>query len=110
MAGYEIFLALGLTLILEIPFFIILGFRGKYFVLIFLLINVATNLTLNIIIYYLRILIGEINIYYFIIPLEIIVTLIEWLVYRTFLDKRKNLLIATILANAFSFGIGLIVF
>lgn len=94
-----------LTVIMEMPVLLI-GFKNecysmKYKILIFSLVNVITNLTLNC-----SILTFKFDLKIVIIA-EILIVIAEALIYRrAFLTKYKKALLNSFLANAFSGIIG----
>lgn len=100
-----------LTIIFEASFAFILGVRSKKDFINIILVNIATNPLINTIMipvdlrcsYYLRKGI--------LIFLEIMVVLVEGLIYKKYLEYRKiNPFILSLLLNLFSYGVGIMIF
>ncbi len=91
--AYQIphFLArLLLTLTIELPLAILFGYRKKLQLLIILAVNIATQLLLNLILYFVLITDGVSYTYKTIfIALEILIFVIEGLIYRFVLNRGK---------------------
>ena len=101
--------SLIITLVIECLIGLILGFRKKDLLNIFL-VNVLTNPLLNA-------TIGSVN-YYFglrvrtivLIILEIIVVIVEGFIYQKYFERRKiNPYIVSLILNIASFGLGKII-
>lgn len=105
-----LWLALLLTLVLEGIIFFLFQYRQRSFWEIFLYVNVASNVLLNVIVYLLRGIIIDIPAYYYMVVLEVVVIISEWKVYCLFFPNKKKLLLITIIANVFSFMIGAFIF
>lgn len=105
-----LWLALLLTLGLEGIIFFLFQYRQCFFWEIFLYVNVASNVLLNVIVYLLRGAIINIPAYYYMVVLEVVVIISEWKVYGLFFPNKKKLLLITIIANVFSFMIGAFIF
>ena len=105
-----LWLALLLTLVLEGIIFFLFQYRQRSFWEIFLYVNVASNVLLNVIVYLLRGIIIDIPAYYYMVVLEVVVIISEWKVYGLFFPNKKKLLLITIIANVFSFIIGAFIF
>ncbi len=103
-------LALLLTVTIEVGIAYLLGFRKKEYLLAFVMINVITNLSLN----YLILVLSYLNIevtFGLILLLETLVVIVEWqLLVYIFREPKGRFLITSILANAASFSIGLLIF
>ena len=101
--------ALFLTLIIELPLYYLFTFKSKYYLIklvVITLMNVITNISLNLI--YLKF--NEIS--YLIYILEIVVVLIEWIIlWLTLSRKKKELalyLLYSFVTNLVSYIVGLI--
>lgn len=110
MGGLSLLIAVVLTLVLEGIVFLVFNYRQRLFWEVFVLINIATNILLNIAVYLLGVAFINVKSFYYIIPLEVIVVLSEWLVYSMFLGKKKHLFLVTTIANVFSVVIGVLIF
>ena len=100
----KILISLGLTLLIELTISIVLGIRGKDLLRI-TIINILTNVPLNIIVLLLYKVINIHIVFFLIVPLlEILVVLIE----GTYFKKLNKSIISpyklAILLNAFSYG------
>ena len=100
----KIILSLILTLLIELTISILLGIRGKD-ILKITLINLLTNVPLNIIVLILYSFMNDNIVFYLIVPLlEIIVFLIE----GTYFKKLRESIISpyrlSLLLNGFSYG------
>lgn len=100
----KIILSLLLTLFIELTISLVLGIRGKDLLRI-TFINIVTNVTLNIIVCLLYLVMNNYIVFYVIVPiLEIIVFLVE----GTYFKKLKNSIISpyklSLLLNGFSYG------
>lgn len=99
----NLYLACALTMLIETAYWYLAGFRDRYFVIVCLAVNVATNLTMNMVLY--AVGINRINV----AVAEILVVIAEYAVYSLISDvSRKKLLAHTVAANALSFSIGLV--
>ena len=102
-------ISLTCTLIIETTFAFILKYRGKDLVNV-LLVNILTNPLLNSVIV-------AINYYYglkarniSLIVLEILVVLIEGIIYQKYLNRRKiNGYLLSLILNIASYGLGLLI-
>ena len=101
-------LACVLTVVTELMFFLLVGKRSRDFVFVCVLINIATNLTLNLILSLLNLIgwYGNLQV----IALEILVVFAEYRVYALLEDKGQRLMLLTIAANVITYGLGLIIF
>lgn len=102
----SIFSALFFTLLLEVPFimFSVKGYNRSYVFCVALLVNIITNLTLNLFLYVDERLI-------FLIPLfEIIIVFAESVVYRRAfpLISSGRVFLISLLSNVLSYGFGLV--
>lgn len=109
--------AVLLTIIIELPIYIFLRYKGKLFYSLFILINIITNLSLNILLYLIFYIsynlcsysLSHYVFYIIAVFLEIAVVIIEYLVLAEINGKNKKLLFAVILANVLSCSIGLVI-
>ncbi len=103
-------LALLLTIIVEGGIAYLLGFRERQYQLALALINVITNPALN----YLILVLGYLGIhitFVLIAILEILVMIVEWqLLVYIFRGPKGRFLFISVLANAASFLVGLLLF
>jgi len=103
-------LALLLTIVIEGCVAWLFGFRTGRYMLALAVINVTTNITLNCLLFVLAFvkIIAPIA---FIVALEAGVVIVEWqmLVY-VFDEPRRRFLLLSVLTNATSFLIGLLLF
>ena len=100
----NIILSLLLTLLIELTISIVLGIKGKDLLRI-TFINILTNVTLNIIVSLLYLVMNNYIVFYIIVPiLEIFVFLIE----GTYFKKLNKSIISpyklSLLLNGFSYG------
>ena len=101
--------ALFLTLIIELPLYYLFTYKSKYYLIklvVITLMNVITNISLNLI--YLKF--NEIS--YLIYILEIVVVIIEWIIlWVTLYRKKKEIalyLLYSFVTNLVSYIVGLI--
>lgn len=107
----NLYLALIMTLIIELGMALILKVRDKLDLLYIALINCITNPILNIILVLIVSFFVKNNIVFYIIVIifEIIVVFVEYLFYKNRLKyNRISLLLFSFILNASSFGLGLI--
>ena len=98
-----------ITIVVECGFALILGYRKKDILNVFL-VNVLTNPLLNSLVVFINFYYGlkwrNISLYVF----EIIVLFVEGIIYQKYLEKRKiNGFILSLLLNLASYGIGLLI-
>lgn len=99
----SLYLACGLTMAIETAYFYLAGFRDRYFLIVCLAVNAATNLTVNLVLSYTGISLWSVLI------AEILVTGTEYAVYSLITTtSRKKLLLHTVAANLLSFSAGII--
>ena len=92
-------------MIIETAFFLLAGYREKWFAALCAVVNLLTNLTLNLILSALLFLEKDTqNI--LLICLEVLVVADEYLCYSAALGKGKRLLLLTFAANLLSFLLG----
>ena len=111
MSASKLILALILTIILEVLIAISFNYRKKSELLTIVLINVITNPLLN----YLLLVNSYFNLVsmniFILIFLEVIVVIVEWMLLRYALRQNpKKLLILSVVMNATSFLVGLLLF
>lgn len=99
-----LYLYCALTVVLELIVFAIAGYgRRRYFVVLCIAANVATNLALNVALWFCRSA-G------FILFLESLAVFAEYAVYAAAEGRSRRLFLLTLGANVFSFTTGIIVF
>jgi hypothetical protein len=101
--------ALILTLIIELSILFILRFKDYKLYILSSLINIGTNLSLN---YYLENTIFKTLTIYVIVViiLEITVLFVETLLYMIYFKKFKKSFLISLLLNASSFLLGLLIY
>ena len=104
----RIFIACLLTVIIETAFFLLFGYRSKNFVTICVCVNAETNLSLNLIIWFLYGL--NVNLTFAVYPLEAIVVAVEYFVYSALEGFSGKLFLLTLSANLLSYCAGLLLF
>ena len=92
-----------LTLALETLFFILLGRRNREFILTVILINVITNILLNLLLYFSGDY-ADIAVY----PLEAAAIAAEYFVYAALEGHSFRLFLQTLAANSLSYITGLV--
>jgi len=109
-----IFLAVAVTLLLELPIFLLFGYRKKAFLQLFVSVNVATNISINLCsflsLYFSNFTSFVIEIADFalsgyhllVIFLELLVIAVEYLTFKALLGRSKKLFWVVALANALS--------
>ena len=113
---FSLFEACLLTIVIELPVQSV-GFKSvqrKYKTIVFVLTNVITNLTLNLVLTFLRLIpFFRINMVYLLLVcfLEVAAVFSEAFIYRDALKTqlKKSILVSTV-ANVLSFGLGMIIF
>ena len=96
----SLYLACGLTMAVETAYFFLLGYRERDFLILCLAANMATNLTMNLILQRTGIQVG------IVIMSEIMVVAVEYAIYCLVSKPSKALLLHTATANLLSFMIG----
>ena len=96
----------ALTVLIETLFFLALGRRGKGFLLLCAAVNTATNLTLNLLL--MQISRAGLCPLLWIYPLEAAVVLAEFLILSAYEKGGVRLLCQVFLANAISYGVGVL--
>ena len=98
--------AAGLTALVETGFLALVGYRRRAFVIGCVLVNLASNLTLN-----LGLSFSGDWFWRLLWPAEALVVVIEWFVLRLLVDRSASvgrLFAFVLLANLLSLGLGLI--
>lgn len=99
----KLVLPLVITVIVEGLFFLAIGNRDKWFMLLVVLVNVATNLSLTLLRSF-----GCIFVSFWALAIaEVFIFVIEGVVYFLY-RKQKIMFIWSLAANALSFGTGLL--
>lgn len=99
----SIFLACALTVLIEVPFFALFGYRRRDEIAVTFLSNVVTNLTLNLLL--MLFLPYRIPV---ILAAEALVVLSEFGIYALAFGASGKLFLLTLAANVFSFCGGLL--
>lgn len=106
----RIFIACGLTMLIETGFFILVGKRmQRDFILLCLCANALTNLSLNLLVWLLFYTVTtELSavIYLF----EVCVIIAEFLIYGAYEGRSRKLFLLTVASNAVSYITGLLIF
>ena len=105
----SLLLSLGLTVIFELGFALLFGLRRKKDILLVFLVNIVTNpplvLTLNLLSCFKGMWVG----FPLILSLELLVVLIEWLIYQKRLEfSTFSPLLLSVLLNTISYTGGLL--
>ena len=105
--------AAALTILIETPILVVAGYRTRIFIAVCVLINLASNLTLN-----MGLSLTRSWYWYALYPSEVAVVIVEWAVLRLVADKGNSvpalsgasakLLFFVFLANLTSFGLGML--
>ena len=103
-----LFVACLLTVAIETLFFAIIGYRDRVFLLLCVLANVATNLSLNLILQLLYTF--GLRLSFVVYPLELLAVAAEYMIFAAIRGRSPRLLLFTFAANALSYGIGLLLF
>lgn len=100
-------IACVLTVLIENSFFWLLGYRSLREQIIVAVVNIITNITLNLVLvpFYDFIDWGMWVVVFF---LEVIVVLVEFALYAYFWKPSVRLFLLTFFANCLSFGVGLL--
>lgn len=106
----SLFIACALTVAVETLFFVLLRWRDRDFLFLCVCANVATNLTLNLLLMLLARLGLREMLHWLIYPLEGLVVAAEYGVYTIVRERGIRLLALTFAANAVSYCIGLLLF
>ena len=96
--------ACALTLLIEVPFLALCGYRDREEIAVTALANVVTNLTLNLL-FQLAVLPYRIPV---ILAAEAVVVLAEFGLYALAFGASGRLFLLTLAANVLSFGTGVI--
>ena len=99
----NLFLACALTLLIEVPFLALFGYRRKRQIAVTILANVVTNLTLNLL--FMLVLPYRIQV---ILASEAVVVAAECAIYALAFGASGKLFLLTLAANVFSFCGGLL--
>lgn len=100
----NIIISLVLTLLIELIISIVLGIRGKDLLKI-TIINILTNVPLNIIVSLLYLALDSNIVFYFIVPiLEVLVFLIEGTYFKTLKNSIIGPYKLSLFLNIFSYG------
>ena len=100
--------SLLLTLVLETGFFLLMGKRDKRDMLLVVLVNILTN-PVVVLSYWLVAIYTDWNLIIVVIPLELLAVLAEGYYYKRYGQGFKHPYLFSVGANAFSFGMGMLV-
>lgn len=100
--------ACALTVAAETGFFLLLGYRDRMFAAACVCANVATNLSLNLLLW--RLTEAGAPAAVWIYPLESAAVLAEYAVYAALRGPSWKLFGLTAAANAISYGLGLVIY
>ena len=100
--------SLGLTLALESGFFLLVGKRNRRDLLLVLLVNVITNPAV-VLLHWLALSYTDWSAALVTIPLELFAVIAEGAYYKRYGQTFKRPFLFSLAANAFSFGIGLLI-
>ena len=112
MVYLEIAIGCLFTILVEVFFFFLFGYRSKKFIIAAILANLTSNLILNYIIYFLD-LTASPNYGWILLAMEIGVWIYESLIYILVeKDKKKyfEIVLLTLAANCCSFIIGILLY
>lgn len=100
-------MSLALTLVLEIGFFLLVGKRNKKDLLLVGMVNTITNPAV-VLLFWLSAYYSDWNRVAVMIPLELLAVCAEGYYYRKYGQDFKRPYLFSTVANAFSFGIGIL--
>ncbi len=103
---FNLLICYVLTVVIEAAFAFILSVRTGYGQLIVFLANTITNPVLNCILTVVSFYLSPEYYYYLIVPLEILVVVVEGLIYRNNLKLKINPFLLSLILNVCSFFIG----
>ena len=112
MVHLEIAIGCLFTIIIEVAFFVLFGYRDKRFLIAAILANLSSNLILNYIILIFN-FVNDANYGYILLVLEILVWIYEAVIYLLVnKDKQKRLeiVLLTLAANCLSFLFGMFLY
>ena len=99
-----LYLACIVTTIIETALFSVLGYGKKQnFLLLCIAVNIATNLSINLIL-------EEYETICLVFFMEIVVVLVEYVVYALAIGNSRKLLLYTVCSNIASFIVGIVMF
>ncbi len=101
----SLFFACLLTVLIEVPFLAVFGYRDRYAVTVTVCANIVTNLTLNLC---MRLFLP--HTWSVVLFAEGIVAAAETLIYFAAFRPAVRLFLLTLCANLLSFGLGLLIF
>lgn len=101
-------ISLLLTIALETGFFLLIGKREKKDILLLVMVNILTN-PVVVLLYWLTAIYSDWNTVAVLVPLELFAVLTEGYYYKKYGRNFKHPYLFSLNANAFSFGMGLLV-
>ena len=105
---YNYLICLSLTVIIEAVFAFISGIRTGYGQAVVLLTNIITNTALNSVLTVVSFYLQQAY-YFFLIPLEILIVIIEGLIYKKTLIIKMNCFLLSFILNFCSYFIGTVI-
>jgi hypothetical protein len=99
-------ISLGLTIVIEAAFFLIVGKRNKKDLLLLVLVNTLTN-PVVVLLYWILHFNTNRNMTIVIIPLEFFAVLTEGVIYKKYAQSINRPFLFSLSANAFSYTLGL---
>jgi len=99
-------ISLGLTVLFETGFFLILGKRNKKDLLLVVLVNTLTN-PIVVLLYWIAYFRTNWNTILIILPLELFAVLTEGYIYKKYAESFKRPFLFSLAANVFSFSLGI---
>lgn len=97
-----------LTIVVETLFFMCFGYRTKKFILICVITNFVTNISINLVLYFF--FLDSPYYYLYLLLFELIVIVIEATTYMIFNKKDYKLIPLTVASNCLSFLIGYLLY
>ena len=104
----HLFLACLLTIVIETLFFVGIGCRDRVFLLLCVLANAATNLSLNLILQLLYT--WGVDLTVAVYPLEALVVAVEYGIFAALRGRSLRLFLLVLAANGLSYGAGLLLY
>ena len=102
--------SVALTLAFESIIFFLFGYRKKSFWIVFLLINIMTNLFINLTVVFSSVFFSRTVIILILYILEISAIFVEYYIFTKIEGKSLKLFLCTFLSNVLSYSFGLLIF
>lgn len=106
----ELVYSVALTLAFESIIFFLFGYRKKSFWIVFLLINIMTNLFINLTVVFSSVFFSRTVIILILYILEISAIFVEYYIFTKIEGKSLKLFLCTFLSNVLSYSLGLLIF